>query len=395
MSQGLYNHTTRATGITLTAAIYNTDHVNHITNQNPSMTGAYSDSVIEMQAMTTPGGVGSESLAPHLAGELERIRFCIDRIVGGAQWYEAPATDLATIALGPLTPVTLADNETVLHMRRTENDAVEREVFDLQSGSGVGVKYSERIVGSGANAVAEVRRFIGAAEIQRWTALLARYLIDTQIGDNLLLAAAGYAELTEIAAPANPAANKLRRYAFDDSGVSRFAVRDSAGVVAVLYPTPARAIGEYTANSNITGVIPIDDSIPQNTEGSDLAAADTTITLVRPNSRVRITVTSFGRCVSAAGDDNRRWTLGLFVDSVADALRAVPGGINNDNSGVSIVSSVTLIHEYAPGSVGPFTYKLRAGVGALGEILRLNGEAARFYGGVASTIMIVEEIFVS
>lgn len=89
MSTGLYTHTTRSTGTVLTAAIYNGDHVNHITNQNPSMTGAYSDNVTQMQASTDPGGVGTESLAGSLAGELERIRFAIKRLAGAAQWYAA------------------------------------------------------------------------------------------------------------------------------------------------------------------------------------------------------------------------------------------------------------------------------------------------------------------
>ncbi len=92
MSTGLYSHTTRATGTVLTAAIYNSDHVNHITNQNPLMTGAYSDNASQMQTNTDPGAVGSESLASSLGGELERIRFVIKRLAGGAQWYSTPVT---------------------------------------------------------------------------------------------------------------------------------------------------------------------------------------------------------------------------------------------------------------------------------------------------------------
>jgi hypothetical protein len=94
MSSGLYSHTTRATGTVLTATIYNGDHVNHITNQNPLQTGAYSDTVAQMQTMTSPGGVGSESLAPHLGGELERLRFKLNDLalylgLTAAQWYSA------------------------------------------------------------------------------------------------------------------------------------------------------------------------------------------------------------------------------------------------------------------------------------------------------------------
>lgn len=102
MSSGLYSHTTRGSGTILTAAIYNADHVNHITNQNPSATGGYSDDVAQMQLSVDPGGVGSESLAASLAGEIERIRFALARIHGGvgAQWYEAPAASLEDVAAG-------------------------------------------------------------------------------------------------------------------------------------------------------------------------------------------------------------------------------------------------------------------------------------------------------
>lgn len=97
MSTGNYSHTTRATGTVLTASIYNADHTNHITNQNPQGTGAYSDNVTQMQANTSPGGVGSENLATSMAGELERIRFQLKGIIGGTQWYTAAPTSLTSL----------------------------------------------------------------------------------------------------------------------------------------------------------------------------------------------------------------------------------------------------------------------------------------------------------
>lgn len=92
MSTGNYSHTTRAVGTILTATIYNSDHQNHITNQNPTGTGAYSDTASQMRLVTNPGSVGSESLATSLAGELERLRFILKfyttGITGGHFWYE-------------------------------------------------------------------------------------------------------------------------------------------------------------------------------------------------------------------------------------------------------------------------------------------------------------------
>lgn len=87
---GLYSHTIRATGLTLTAAIYNADHQNHIDNFVPSQMDDYSENVTQMQAVTSPGTVGSESLATTMAGELERLRYQLKALTRGAQWYSAP-----------------------------------------------------------------------------------------------------------------------------------------------------------------------------------------------------------------------------------------------------------------------------------------------------------------
>lgn len=107
MSSGLYSHTTRATGTILTATIYNGDHVNHITNQNPLQTGAYSDTVPQMQSMVNPGGVGTEVLAPHLGGELERLRYKLNEIktylgLTSPQWYSTPTGAVSGTAAGGL-----------------------------------------------------------------------------------------------------------------------------------------------------------------------------------------------------------------------------------------------------------------------------------------------------
>tara|TARA_Y100000310_G_C20664605_1_gene806773 strand:- start:955 stop:1326 length:372 start_codon:yes stop_codon:yes gene_type:complete len=98
---GLYSHTTRASGLTLTANIYNADHQNHIDNHDPEQIDDYSPDNATFQTMTDPYPTSSESLPTTLAGELERIRYQLDQIIGGSQWYhDMPATngDLTTIS---------------------------------------------------------------------------------------------------------------------------------------------------------------------------------------------------------------------------------------------------------------------------------------------------------
>ena len=58
----------------------------------------YSSNVAQMQSTTNPGGVGSESLATTLSGELERLRYQMQQVTGGAQWYSAPTNNLAGLS---------------------------------------------------------------------------------------------------------------------------------------------------------------------------------------------------------------------------------------------------------------------------------------------------------
>lgn len=101
MSTGNYSHVTRAAGTILTALIYNTDHQNHVLNQNPLMTGAYSDTVSQFQLCVNPGEIGSENIPTSLAGEIERLRFQIRAITGESQWNAPPSSNLKGVAGTP------------------------------------------------------------------------------------------------------------------------------------------------------------------------------------------------------------------------------------------------------------------------------------------------------
>lgn len=99
----------------LTAADLNGEFNNIINNFTPLGMEDYSSDVSQMQSSADPGGVGSESLATTIAGELQRLRFAIKRIAGGAQWYVAPTytlssqTDTAQIASNAVTTAKIAD----------------------------------------------------------------------------------------------------------------------------------------------------------------------------------------------------------------------------------------------------------------------------------------------
>ena len=94
---GNYSHTSRSTGTTLTAAIYNADHQNHIDNATPAGMDDYSASVAQMQTTTDPYPASAEDLATSTAGEFERIHFILKQITGQAQWYIDPAKSLEDV----------------------------------------------------------------------------------------------------------------------------------------------------------------------------------------------------------------------------------------------------------------------------------------------------------
>lgn len=94
----------------LTASDLNAEFNNLLNNTIPASIEDQSADVATMQATADPGGVGTESLATSLAGEIQRLRFAIKRIVGGDQWYSTPDFDLtgtlgtSNIADGAITP---------------------------------------------------------------------------------------------------------------------------------------------------------------------------------------------------------------------------------------------------------------------------------------------------
>jgi len=89
---------TWSSGEILTAADLNAEFNNEINNAIPSSIDDYSTNAAQMQSIVSPGDVGTESLATSLSGELERLRYVLNRMIGGSQWYSAPPLSLTDIA---------------------------------------------------------------------------------------------------------------------------------------------------------------------------------------------------------------------------------------------------------------------------------------------------------
>lgn len=154
----------------------------------------------------------------------------------------------------------------------------------------------------------------------------------------------------------------------------------SAGVIA------DRAYAEYTSAAGLTTVIPLDDTIPQVTEGDEILSAS--ITPKSATNRIRATVHMFVQ--TSSGTING--AAALFVNGGSNAVNAVAGCTGN--TGRPWVLS--LQHEYVPGTTSAQTLSVRAGPGSSGALyVNVNSGSGRVFGGVARATLVLEEITAS
>lgn len=131
-----------------------------------------------------------------------------------------------------------------------------------------------------------------------------------------------------------------------------------------------------------TTQLPLDDTIPQNTEGDEYMTL--AITPTDASNKLVIEMGWYGS--SSSGDNNI--LAALFQDSTADALATGWGG-NEGSSGQ--LTHVPIKYEMVAGTTSSTTFKIRAGTVSAGTTTFNGAGAARFFGGtVASFIRITE-----
>ena len=140
----------------------------------------------------------------------------------------------------------------------------------------------------------------------------------------------------------------------------------------VNYQTGAFATG--------TTIIPNDDTIPQNTEGTEFMSLAFTPVSASSNLLIQASAT-----LSHGIADHM--FVALFVDSTANALAANFATLATGNLAVIL----TLNHYVASASTAARTYKIRAGSGSAGTTA-FNGMASRKMGGVQSSFIRITEI---
>jgi hypothetical protein len=135
----------------------------------------------------------------------------------------------------------------------------------------------------------------------------------------------------------------------------------------------------YTANANLA-VIPNDDTIPQNTEGTQILTLN--ITPQFSTSQIRLFFNGFGSITVIA-----TLSAALFRGGLADALNATQSYVSTANGTVPL--SVEWVD--SPATTAMVTYSIRAG-SAIGQA-RMNGSgAARVFGGKAACTLVAQEI---
>jgi hypothetical protein len=129
-----------------------------------------------------------------------------------------------------------------------------------------------------------------------------------------------------------------------------------------------------------TGTIPIDDTIPQNTEGDQYMSLAITPTSATSNLKIEVVWNG----TNSGG--SHTLTVALFQDTTANALAASSqfGGAGGG------LEQVTFTHYMAAGTTSATTFKVRAGAAA-GTTTFNGAGGARYLGGVyASSITITE-----
>jgi hypothetical protein len=151
----------------------------------------------------------------------------------------------------------------------------------------------------------------------------------------------------------------------------------------------ARSYAEYTSFSAITNALPVDNTVPLSTEGTQILSAS--ITPSSATNRLRIRFQAFGTTYSGdegGGPLDGAWA--IFSGSTCLAAgRVAPVVAAGVSTAVVFVGEV----EYVPGSTSAVTITVRVGPHTTTTGMFLNGSSAtRLFGGVARATLVVEEI---
>lgn len=230
-----------------------------------------------------------------------------------------------------------------------------------------------------ANAAA-ARTTLGLAigtDVQAYSATLAAIAAQTEAankvqyytGDNTpsLLDFKDEDDMASNSATAVPSQQSVKAYVDAEVAVM-------SKVVQVVEATPVVTV--VTCST----IIPLDDSIPQNTEGNEVITGSITPT----NASNKLRIEFHASTVGGTGVDDV--SVALFQDTTAGALAA--GNARNPSR-----MSMSLVHEMTAGTTSATTFKIRIGPAGVSTHY-VNGDTGgtRALGGVAAATLRITEI---
>jgi len=138
---------------------------------------------------------------------------------------------------------------------------------------------------------------------------------------------------------------------------------------------------EYTTRTSVTTTIPFNDTVPQNTEGTEII----TLSITPTSASNKLVIEFF--LPMWDGDNVRVGICALFQDSTADAL-AVACSIN---SAANYAIQLGMVHIMDAGTTSPTTFKLRVGP-STGTMYLNRRQSGNYFGSTTlhTTLQITE-----
>lgn len=221
--------------------------------------------------------------------------------------------------------------------------------------------------------------------------------IDDNDGDKLKLTDGSTPSSGEEILTINPAAsnaikfNNAYEFPTDDGTANYVLGTDGSGTITWrVNAASGKGIQQVrtstNSNSTTTTIIPYDDTIPQQTEGTEIFTLSIT-----PTNSNNILLFDFFTLYTTAGVVTKPLAIfALFQDTTANALFATADG---DIVITPPVGALSFQYYMTAGTTSSTTFKIRYGPSATGNVI-LNGSApgSRKFGGVSLTTFIISEI---